>query len=400
MKSVKGRIGVLFLFLLFPSLVLAQVASITADPAPQGSPCTGDVLEKTLGFFTSTSVPSIIVGRGEFTLAFSCSETGGLFLTRSTGNIDGPWVTTTIAPSGYFYERSVAYKVPGDTWRSVIVSELTDTALYRNPLNTGGDPTQAWPKTIIHPSRGCHDMKLADIDGDGKLDLVCSATFAVNTGSYIAYGPNWEIHNDVFAAGDSVAVVSIQGTNEIVADPGEETVLYLNPGNRTSKWKGVVIGDGNKGNTLAAGFLNGYPVIYEGSNENEPAQWTSGLAYFQPSAGSITKAWKETIVDDTYRDVHAINVLPKGFIAGEEEQASSACNRLGFNDHPNIAGCRVTRFTIDAGGNVTPLLIYNLGTQNQSAISYQGGLLVAGANHQVFGGVPNLFLWHIDTNPR
>jgi hypothetical protein len=161
----------------------------------------------------------------------------------------------------------------------------------------------------------------------------------------------------------------------------------------------VNIGDGHEGNTLAAGSLNGRPVIYEGSNETEPIEWLGGVAYFQPSSNDPTQPWNETILDDTYRDVHSINVLPNGFIAGEQEQASSVCNTLGFNDHPNVVGCRVTQFTIDGSGNVTPLLIYNLGTQNQDAMPYQSGLLLAGANHQVLGGVPNLFLWQIASNP-
>ena len=401
MKLEKGPIGILLGLLLYPSLGIAQVTSIVADPAPQGIPCTGDVLEKTLGFFTNTSVPSVIVGRGEFTQAFSCSETGGLFLTRSTGNIDGPWLTTTINSSGNFYERSKSYTVPGDTWPSVVASELVDTALYRNPMNTGGDPTQPWPKIIINPSRGCHDMKIADIDGDGYLDLVCSATVLANTASFIAYGPltSADVHNDVFAAGDSVAVINIAGVNDIVANPGAATTLYLNPGNRTSVWQGVIIGDGNEGNTIAAGSLNGQPVIYEGSNETEPVEWPSGVTYFQPSSADPTQPWTETIVDTTYRAVHSINVLPNGFIAGEQENASSVCNKSGINEHPNITGCRVTQFTIDGSGNVTPLQIYNLGTHNQDAISYQGGLLLAGANHQVFGGEPSLFLWLIGTSP-
>jgi hypothetical protein len=240
MKLEKGRIGILLGLLLYPSVALARVTTTVADPAPKGIPCTGDVLEKTLGFFTSTSVPSVIVGRGEYTKAFTCSETGGLFLTRSTGEIDGQWVTTAISSSGNFYERSKLYVVPGDVWPSVVVSELVDTALYRNPKNTGGDPTQPWPKVIVNPSRGCHDMKIADIDGDGYLDLVCSAVVIEDTGSFIAYGPltSADVHDDVFAAGDSVAVINIAGVNDIVANPGAATTLYLNPGNRTSVWQG------------------------------------------------------------------------------------------------------------------------------------------------------------------
>ena len=52
--------------LLTDAVVHAQATEIVVDPSPDGSPRTRDVLTKN-GFFTSTTVPSVIVRRGEFT---------------------------------------------------------------------------------------------------------------------------------------------------------------------------------------------------------------------------------------------------------------------------------------------------------------------------------------------
>jgi hypothetical protein len=57
-------------------------------------------------------------------------------------------------------------------------------------------------------------MKVVDIDGDGLLDVLCSATIEEGTGSYIAYyngNNNWEQHDAVTPAGDGIAVVRING---------------------------------------------------------------------------------------------------------------------------------------------------------------------------------------------
>jgi hypothetical protein len=62
--------------------------------------------------------------------------------------------------------------------------------------------------------------------------------------------------------------------------------------------------------------------------------------------------------------------------------------------HPDIP-CRVTMFQFK-NGLVNPFPIYDKGTQNQSVISYNDGLLVVGANHGYFGTLyPALQAWLI-----
>src|SRR5215469_6873080 len=141
-------------------------------------------------------------------------------------------------------------------------------------------------------------MHLADIDGDGQLDVICSATSIKGAGSFIAFFNaynNWEDHDDVVDAGDGIGIVRINGIWDIVTAHDGQTWLYINPltygqNARTARWKGYPIGSGMEGNALEGGLLNGVPTIFEASNEvgteldgEVAGPWPQGFGMFQPS---------------------------------------------------------------------------------------------------------------------
>src|SRR5713226_2178662 len=69
---------------------------------------------------------------------------------------------------------------------------------------------------LINGMSGCHDIRLADMDGDRKLDVVCSASMTLGTGSFVVFQNNhndWEVVNDVATLGDGVDVIAIAGSN-------------------------------------------------------------------------------------------------------------------------------------------------------------------------------------------
>lgn len=43
---------------------------------------------------------------------------------------------------------------------------------FENPRGKGGDPRQAWTKHAVDPAYEGHDIQIADINGDGRADLV------------------------------------------------------------------------------------------------------------------------------------------------------------------------------------------------------------------------------------
>ena len=130
---------------LVPMLAYGQsVQTFIIDPYPPRP------LEKTVDFFTSTTVPSVIVGMG----IQDDGSGGGIYLyTSSNGTLSGPWVKTTIDPAGDFYERSAAFLFPGDTYPGVVASRSGQLVVYFNPTNWGGDPTLLWAGLGHQPQR-------------------------------------------------------------------------------------------------------------------------------------------------------------------------------------------------------------------------------------------------------
>ena len=59
--------------------------------------------------------------------------------------------------------------------------------------------------------------------------------------------------------------------------------------------------------------------------------------------------------------------------------------------------CRVEIFKYRSGTFEPLILLSTQGTQNQSVIPYNGGLLIVGANHGLFGGYPALQGWIVNT---
>jgi hypothetical protein len=402
----------LFILTLMAALAPALASSQTPetyiiDPYPSGKPPDSKVnmtLVKTVGFFTSKTIPSVVMGAAR-----------GLYLyTSSSDELSGPWVKNTIDPDGEYYERSAAFLKAGDTYPGVVVSRSRQLVWYSNPKNRGGDPSQRWPMEIINPYAGCHDLVVGDVDQDGLPDIVCSATTLKSTLSFIAFqnaSNRWQIVDNPFRLwshvaiiGDGIDLISISGGPRINVVAANDSGVYwfknpkLTGGNpRTDPWPGSRVGDGNRGVSIATGVFNrsGEGIVVA-SNEELPKPWAPGLVWYEPPPDP-TQTWFSHSVDSTYRAVHQINTGSFNgrpyFIVGEQEQACGTPRIAAV--HPLIP-CRVTMFQFK-DASFTPFPIYEQGTQNQSVIHYKNGLLVVGANHGVYGTLyPAVQAWFID----
>jgi hypothetical protein len=371
----------------------------------------GAPLEKVIGYFTSKTEPSIVVG-------FS-GKPGGIYLyTSRTGSIAGPWQRTAIANSGEAYERAVAFTYPGDAYPGVIASIQPagspnhQIIWYQNPKNRGLDPTaHPWPVQVINPSSGCHDIRLADMDGDGKLDVVCSGSTVLRTGSFIAFQDDrnkWQIVNDVAHLGDGVDAIATSGTesNLVGASMVDGNIYwYQNPctrvpfrqsvpclASRRAGWTGhqinaASIGDAS-GNSFTSITINGVDGVITASNEESNPV---GLAWYYPGANPSDR-WNILDLDNTYRDVHEINtgVWSGGIpyvIAAEQEQA---CPPAGNPPHHRTP-CRIAMFQY-VNRKWQQTVLSETSTHNQSVIPWRGGLLMVDANHGVYGADPAIHL--------
>ena len=346
-----------------------------------------------MDYFTDASRtnPSVIVGFGQHP-----SGSGGIYLYTNNGSITGAWTGHTILASGNCYERTRPITFPGNTFPNVVASCKDQIILFNNTGNTGGNPvTDTWTQTVLNSTGGTHQIRIADIDGDGKLDIVCSASKSLGTSpNFILYQDtptSWQKVDGPGSLQDDIDVISVSGAHDAIVGPAADNsgiYWFAYPGSRTGSWTRNFLGVGNKGTTVAAGTKDGKDYVIVASNE-EP--WTGGLAYYTQPADP-TQPWLGTTVDATYRAVHEISTGTLGsdpyFIAAEEEQA---CIAGGDDYHAHIP-CRVTLFRF-SGGSLTAVQLFDQGTQNQSVLPYKGGLLVVGANHGVYGGFPALQGW-------
>jgi hypothetical protein len=422
-------IATAFAVLFFSALDLPgqTIQNFKIDPAPVTyngvSYFLGARAEKVVDFFTSTTTPSVVLGMN--------GSSGSLWLYQSTGGLNS-WGQNPTAISytlGPYYERAKSIRLPGRSWPDLVVSApgvngstAGSTILFLNPLNPGGNgnPFEVWQQVYINSKGGCHDIKLADINGDGLVDVICTgAAFLPGSQPFIAYQTaninTWNVVDSSVTqikVGDGVAIWTHNGINNVIGSHGSSTYIYENPlnfgGNPTTQvWPGFPIGPGADGNALG-NLPNNMGVIVADSEEGtgEPP-WTYGLVQFAPPASNVfSSAWNLIEIDDTVRTAHEIigGSLPwnsEVFVSfAEQEQRSAHCNNEGLFSAPDIGACRVGYYTYSNGAwSASPVIFSTYGTQNQSLIDYNGALLVAGANFGTAGALDtSLQLWEVTSS--
>ena len=371
----------------------AEIASLFKEMKSLLKSKNASSLEKVVDYFTSTTNPSVVNANN--------SGVGGIYLYVNDGSLTGTWTRHQIG-YGDCYEHAAAFKYPGDKYPGIIASCDNRLVWFENPANSGGDPLSIWPTNIIYGNSGCHDFTLADVDGDGKLDVVCSSAVSLgNRQNFILYQNDrnsWSYVAGPGRIGDSVALISVGGSprNNVVgsAMDGSGVYWFEYPGSRNGIWASHYIGSANAGVSIGSGTLpNGQDYVVVASGENEPVAWPGGLAFFTQNPDP-TQPWNATTIDASYRAVHQLSVGTFDgspyVLAAEQEQACIA----GISDsyHADIP-CRVEIFKYQSGTFEPLVLLTTQGTQNQSVIPYNGGLLIVGANHGIFGGYPALQGW-------
>jgi hypothetical protein len=356
----------------------------------------GEPLEKAIDYFTSTQFPSVVIGNGR----------GGLYLYQSnSGELRGPWTRSVIVARGGAYERARPLHFPGDPYPDVVASIGNKIVWFDNPLNHGNKAavTRPWRAHVVNPDHGCHDIRLEDLDGDGKVDIVCSGAISLRAPEFVAFQndrDHWQIVYDVADVGDDIAVLRV-GSDPLPqlvgADPTGKIYWYENPrskgGNaRTAHWTKHYIGPGNVGNSFAAGKLGSdKDGVVTAANEHEgPGGVTDarGITWYEQPPDP-NGPWIAHSLGPSYRDVHEINIgewdsgTPYILVAEQEQACDPARPESNPPTHPGTP-CRISMFEW-RHGEPREIVLADASTQNQSILPWRGGLLMVDANHGVYG---------------
>jgi len=381
----------------------AQAQSIAQDIVIDKNTPLGEPLEKAIDYFTSTTFPSVVVGNGR----------GGLFLYQSSsGQLQGPWKRSTIVSHGGAYERARPLKFSGDTYPNVVASIGNKIVWFENPMNQGnrGAVTRSWRAHIVNPEHGCHDIRLEDLDGDGKVDIICSGAISLRAPEFVAFQNDrnhWQVINDVADVGDDIAVLRV-GSDSLPhlvgSDPTGNIFWYENPRThgasaRSPHWVKHYIGPGNVGNSFAAGKLGSdkYAVITAANEHEGPGGATDnrGLTWYEQPEDP-QDPWIVHNLGPSYRDIHEITLgqlhdgTPYVLVAEQEQACNPARPESNPPTHPGTP-CRISMFEW-VGGQPREVILADASTQNQAVLPWRGGLLMADANHGAYGASRDVHL--------
>jgi hypothetical protein len=271
-------------------------------------------------------------------------------------------------PSGNAYEDMVPLDVNGDGAVDIICS-YTTTGTYQivwfeNPRGQGGSATTSpWVEHVIGPGFGENNMFLADIDGDGKMDVVTpSSIFFQNSATswtQVTYSSSFR-GVGLLDIGSGLGSINLSGTGPSPFN----LVWYENPretgGNaRTGTWIMHTVGStpypctpaSTCGDGGDAAVYNGLDVNGDGmmdiisaqseGNQTGPVP-PGGLIWWQAPADRRNGTWIKHTIDANMIDVHRIAVgdMDKNgttdIIVAEQDQAPLRRVTVYYNDGKGV----------------------------------------------------------------
>ncbi|MDO9708447.1 FG-GAP repeat domain-containing protein [Paracraurococcus lichenis] len=378
-------------------------SQVVIDPAPDLGGA--QPLEKALGDLNLDGRPDAILGAGN-------AGGGGLYWYASpgTGALTDPWAKHVIAETGDFYEDMAILDVNRDGAPDIVASVDDGLAWFENPLRQGGDAVNGpWTRHTIRTDGAAHAIAVADIDGDGRQDIVIAGSVGRGSPPAILFqdGPDAWTQRSFGQVGDGMALLSIgtgKGAINIVGGDGDSVVWYENPretgGNaRLDAWVPHVAA------TLPHAFYDAFAAgvftpggrmdLVVASSEDYPDN-PSGL-YRLVAPADPRQAWSIQVIDPSYTAVHRVNLADMNrdglldIVVAEQEQAHNS--PPDFDQ--DFGQQRVAVFLNQGNGSFAEQRIAMTGGHNQVAVdvNMDGYPDILNANHGVFGAPHPLELW-------
>jgi len=352
-----------------PAAAPLSFTKIIIDPNPGNIP-----VEKLMADLSGRGKLDIIIGL----------EQAGLYWWGfpSSGKITDPWLKHTIKSTGNFYEDLQPCDLNGDGHVDIIACHDNNMYWYQNP---GGDATGAWNEHFVGKGLG-HDVLLADIDGDGKIDVV------TQYGIYFQNSPDSWTYKGLGSL-KGLALLDIgsgKGSINIVLNTPSGVTWYENPREsggdaRTGTWVGRVIdaSTGAEEQPLAAGFISNDGKMH--LIGNPPNQ---GLVWWQAPNDRRNGRWVKRTIDGSYQAIHKIVVVdidkngtPDLVVAEQEQSHDPVGGPYTFNND------RVAIFYGDGAGGFREQVLETTGGQNNVVgdVDGDGRLDILNVNHGFYG---------------
>jgi hypothetical protein len=349
---------------------------VTVDANPAST-----IVEKTLADIQGTGHLEPVIGEEEESQDGDGGESGVYWYEYpASGNVNDPWIKHTIIASGDAYEDMVAFDVNGDGAVDIICSfdptfsQNWGFVWFENPRGSGGNPaTDPWVEHVIGPGLGENNLVMADIDGDGKIDLVSPSSV------YFQNSPDSWTQMQYSTSFRGVALLDIGSGNGAIDLGGTQpvspfnAVWWENPretgGNaRTGKWIMHTIGPGypcsadncDPATGLEPAAYNSVDVNGDGrmdiiSSQSEGpgggiAPPPGGVLWWEAPADRRNGTWISHLMDFSMLDVHKISV-------GDMDKNGTPDIIVDEQDQSLLD--RVVVFYNDGKGNLTEQTISN-----------------------------------------
>ena len=243
-------------------------------------------------------------GDGVDDLVIASSDGGPLVWYQGPG-----WQRYEIAPSGKWSCDTRVVDMTGNGHADILTSDWYGESRlewFENPGPSGDPKTDPWKRHIIGPPRA-HDIELADLDGDGQVEIV-TRTQGPDGDHFVirkrTSEDTWNCHEFPCPAGEGLAIGDIDGDGRpeiVIADR-----YYRSEGSSVSgPWTERLLADWPKDADVELADMDGdgrLDIVLTRSEGMRGVSWFE--APKDPSAGK----WIEHVVDDSVDFAHSLEI--------------------------------------------------------------------------------------------
>jgi hypothetical protein len=230
------------------------------------------------------------------------------------------WTKHRIAEGSFTTDMAVG-DMDGDGHLDVIIPSSTGLIWYQNPRARGGDPaSDAWQAFNISPDgANMHDVEVGDLDGDGRLEIVTrhQSGFGKRMGDQIHLWQQnsptaWRHRAFSCPHGEGLKLADVDGDGRLDVVVGGR--WYRNPGDLLERdWTEHLFMDPGQFET---GWTNGDIVVQTGDLNGDgrleivlsPSEGIGRLSWFEAPEDAREPGWREHVIEPRIDHAHGLGV--------------------------------------------------------------------------------------------